>query len=71
MEEKRSTLSRSKTGELQIKPTKQQRDAAYSTGAGRKAVEVEIDKHTRQPKAPIGLELETRGQQLTHRKMSF
>lgn len=68
MEEKRETLSCSKTGQWQEKPSKEQRDAAYSTGAGRKAVEMEVETpHNRRQKAPIGLELETKADQVNHR----
>lgn len=56
-------VSKSQTGQGQTKPTREQRDDAFSLGAGRKAVEEpkperKDDEHL---SAPVGLECETRG----------
>jgi hypothetical protein len=55
-------VSQSHTGQNEPKPSRQERDAAFSSGAGRKAEEDEVRK---QPKstnneAPIGTDLETK-----------
>ncbi|HEY9731508.1 MAG TPA: hypothetical protein V6C89_06325 [Drouetiella sp.] len=58
-------VSKSETGQNQPKPTRQERDAAFSTGAGRKAVEEpkpeRIDSNDETLKPPVGLECETKG----------
>jgi hypothetical protein len=60
-------VSKSQTGQCQPKPTREERDAAFSTGAGRKAVEKpkedgnEDEKKDEHLSAPVGLECETRG----------
>lgn len=57
-------VSKSRTGQSQPKPTRAERDGAFSTGAGRKAVE-EPKAHDKKDEqgfsAPVGLECETRG----------
>ena len=56
-------VSESVTGQNEPKPTREQRDAAFSSGAGRKAVEHPVEKELSKdqtPQAPIGTELETR-----------
>jgi hypothetical protein len=56
-------VSQSHTGQNEPKPSRQERDAAFSSGAGRKAAEDDVHK---QPKsaptneAPIGTDLETK-----------
>lgn len=59
-------VSKSETGQCQPKPTREERDEAFSTGAGRKAVEEpKSDAHDAKKKenlgAPVGLECETKG----------
>lgn len=55
-------VSESVTGQNEPKPTREERDAAFSSGAGRKAVEEPVEKKDKEqlPQAPIGTELETR-----------
>jgi hypothetical protein len=58
-------VSESVTGQNEPKPTREQRDAAFSSGAGRKAVEEPVEKELEMDQvplgeAPIGTELETR-----------
>jgi hypothetical protein len=67
-------VSKSETGQCQPKPTREERDAAFSNGGGRKAVEepkksvaaeskkaVEDDKEKSGLRAPVGLDCETKG----------
>lgn len=57
-------VSKSRTGQGQPKPTREERDEAFSMGAGRKAVEEpkkDIKKDEQGLTAPVGLECETRG----------
>ncbi len=59
-------VSESVTGQDKPKPTREERDEAFSNGAGRKAVEKPkaARKHDREEEAfeaPVGLEIETRG----------
>jgi hypothetical protein len=58
-------VSTSVTGQDLPKPTREERDEAYSSGAGRKAKEVtkpELPQHAPKPlEAPVGLDLETKG----------
>lgn len=64
-------VSESETGQNQPKPDRQERDAAFSTGAGRKAVEKPkadrkcedkpLEEKSEGLEAPVGLECETRG----------
>lgn len=61
-----SQVSKSETGQCQPKPTREERDEAFSTGAGRKAAEKPAPEHNDDRKekaleAPVGLECETRG----------
>lgn len=60
------TLSESVTGQNQPPPNREERDAAYSTGAGRKAAEVDLPEEPDEDaddsnnlSAPVGLQLET------------
>lgn len=53
-------VSESVTGQKQPKPTKEERDAAFSAGAGRKAEEHEKPSRRNEFEAPVGLELETK-----------
>ncbi len=62
-------VSGSRTGQNRPKPSRQERDEAYSSGAGRKADEEELKKPARsesdnpsalKSSAPIGTELETK-----------
>jgi hypothetical protein len=61
------TVSVSATGQYRPKPTRHQRDAASSSGAGRMATELPIKLHERASRgdheAPIGLDLETKAVQ--------
>lgn len=61
-------VSQSKTGQNEPKPTREERDEAYSMEGGRKAEEVEVREDGRtedQPAgAPIGTELETRAEEI-------
>lgn len=60
-------VSRSKTGQNEPKPTREERDAAFSSGAGRKAVEEEVrEPKTEELGAPIGTELETKADEGIH-----
>lgn len=59
-------VSKSETGQCQPKPSKEERDAAFSDGGGRKAVEKpkaddKSEKKDEHLNAPVGLECETRG----------
>ncbi len=59
-------VSKSETGQCQPKPTREERDEAFSTGGGRKAVEepkedAKNSKSKDRPSAPVGLECETKG----------
>ncbi len=59
-------VSKSETGQCQPKPSKEERDAAFSDGGGRKAVEKpkadhRTDKKDQHLSAPVGLECETKG----------
>jgi hypothetical protein len=59
-------VSKSQTGQHQPKPTREERDEAFSTGAGRKAVEKPKPDRKKEHdddalSAPVGLECETRG----------
>jgi hypothetical protein len=56
-------VSESRTGQNEPKPTREERDAAFSSGAGRKAEEREKPSEM---KAPIGTELETKGDDEAH-----
>ena len=65
-------VTESVTGQNQPKPTREERDAAYSTGAGRKAAEHKVpdefdEDDAREPRsslAPVGTELETQAREL-------
>lgn len=61
-------VSQSETGQHQPKPTREERDAAFSAGAGRKAVEEEKEARPQHKsgelEAPIGTELETKADEL-------
>ncbi len=65
-------VSKSKTAQNEPVPTRAERDAASSSSGGRKAVEVEVDAEVAKKNEgsasgaveiapPVGLELETRG----------
>lgn len=59
-------VSKSETGQCQPKPTREERDEAFSAGGGRKAVEEPKPDGTDDKKkenlcAPVGLECETKG----------
>lgn len=58
-------VSKSETGQREPKPTREERDAAFSLGAGRKAVdEPKCGKEQKCDdglKPPVGLEIETKG----------
>lgn len=58
-------VSKSETGQCEPKPTREERDEAFSTGGGRKAVEEpkpsESDAKKKALCAPVGLECETKG----------
>lgn len=60
-------VSQSHTGQNRPKPTREERDAAFSSGAGRKAVEDEVKK-SNTPAAPIGTELETKADEEMHHR---
>jgi hypothetical protein len=67
-------VSESVTGQNQPKPTREERDAAFSSGAGRKAVEVPVPDELKQSHSkkagaepigpPVGTELETQAREL-------
>jgi len=59
-------VSKSETGQGQPKPTREERDEAFSNGGGRKAVEEPKANESDAKKkdtlcAPVGLECETKG----------
>jgi hypothetical protein len=65
-------VSESVTGQHLPKPDRAERDAAFSSGAGRKAVEVPIPMNRRRHKegldptisAPVGTELEAQAREI-------
>lgn len=60
-------VSKSETGQNQVPPTREERDAAYSEGGGRKATEepkAKSGKQQDQIEAPVGLDMETRADEL-------
>jgi hypothetical protein len=66
-------VSESVTGQNLPKPTREERDQAFSTGAGRKAVEVPVPEEFQRKSeedpgsvmtAPVGTELETQAREL-------
>lgn len=59
-------VSESHTGQNQPKPSREERDAAFSSGAGRKAVEEE--KKNTSPTPPIGTDLETKADEEMHKR---
>ncbi len=68
-------VSGSHTGHNRPKPSRQERDEAYSSGAGRKAEEEELRKPAHsgsdnasdsKTSAPIGTELETKAAERFH-----
>jgi predicted DCC family thiol-disulfide oxidoreductase YuxK len=68
------SISESKTGQHEPKPNRKERDAAFSSGAGRKAVEEPVEqqefdnrrKSRMENEAPVGLELETKAVEEDH-----
>ncbi len=63
---KMDEVSKSETGQCQPKPTREERDEAFSAGGGRKAVEEPMTNEADAKKkdsisAPVGLECETKG----------
>ena len=64
-------VSESQSGQGAPPPSRLERDAAYSAGAGRKAIEVpkqlqEVESQTDDnEEPPVGLDLETRGYSLS------
>lgn len=61
-------VSVSKTGQNLPKPNREERDAAFSKDGGRKAVEEPVDQQISESRQkhhdePIGLEMETAGDQ--------
>ena len=57
-------VSKSETGQCKTKPTREERDEAFSSGAGRKAVEEPKSDDAKKKEslcAPVGLECETKG----------
>jgi len=59
-------VSKSATGQCKPKPTREERDEAFSDGGGRKAVEEPKEDRKNAKKkdglcAPVGLECETKG----------
>lgn len=61
-------VSASRTGQNEPKPTREERDESFSSGAGRKAEEVPVEKTPKssEMKAPIGTEMETKGDDEAH-----
>lgn len=63
-------VSESETGQNQPPPSRAERDAASSSDGGRKAVEEPMKKLTPSkkhcPQEPIGLEMETAGDEDAH-----
>lgn len=67
-------VSQSHTGQNRPKPSREERDAASSSGAGRAAVEDPVKKQRRTQKdahkpglgAPIGTDLETKAEEASH-----
>jgi hypothetical protein len=66
-------VSKSPTGQHTQKPTRAERDAAFSSGAGRRAIEVPIPMNQRRHKdddsdipssAPVGTELEVQAREI-------
>jgi hypothetical protein len=56
-------VSQSHTGQNEPKPTREERDAAFSAGGGREAAEDPVVK-AEPSQAPIGTELETQADQI-------
>ncbi|HEY9791299.1 MAG TPA: hypothetical protein V6D22_12930 [Candidatus Obscuribacterales bacterium] len=66
-------VSESATDQGPSKPGREERDKAFSAGAGRKAIEVPKEEQERQDRrqdgdeAPVGLELETKAEETEDR----
>jgi predicted DCC family thiol-disulfide oxidoreductase YuxK len=73
-DEMEDSVSESKTGQKEPKPDREERDAAFSSGAGRKAVEEPVEqqefenrrKSRMETEAPVGLDLETKAVEEDH-----